>query len=209
MARLGFVAAALAAACGGDDTTDTAGDPDLCTLQTSPLPTVEVTDWPEGLSEVAPLYDGVSGRYSVTSSCGDVLIVKIIHPDREQLEVVTTGYPAGAGGCGCAADPDYADDAAYGPVATFTDVQLYVESYPDTSLNARTLDGAGALFAPDDPMQLRFCMHDDIDPVLLSAYDQLDISIRLEAGALTGKLVFTDAAGAVTDCSLSGFNPLD
>jgi hypothetical protein len=203
-----WVVVAAVACNGRKDSTDTGGDPDLCTLSTGALPTVPATDWDPGLGPAMEVYDAVGGRYSLTSSCGDVLSAKILHQDREQLQVVTAGYPAGAGGCGCTVDPDNGDDSLYGPIATFTEFEFYMETYPDPALNSVTLTGTGALFDEGAPFQMRFCATQDIDPILNSAYDVASIVLRSAGGALSGSIVLTTEAGDVETCTLQGFTPL-
>ncbi|MEQ1569823.1 MAG: hypothetical protein ABMA64_29575 [Myxococcota bacterium] len=192
----------------GDDT-DTAGDPDLCgDLATAPLPTVAATEWPTGLTEVMPNYREISGRYSTTSSCGAVLTVKVTAEPESGLEVVTTPYPAGAGGCGCTTDPSYGDDAALGAIALVDTFEFYVEEYADPALDGESFDLTGALFPPTADVQFRGCAEVDVDPVLVSAYDRVSIAVRMTGGSLNGSVTLTPAEGDPEVCDLGGFNKI-
>jgi hypothetical protein len=199
----------VALGCGGDKDTETPGDPNLCNdLVAEPLPTVPATDWPAGLDAAMPEYVEIGGRYTVTSSCGQVLTVKLTRQEQDQLKVVTSPFPEGAGDCGCTADPNYGDDTEYDVIALFEDFEIYVESFEDPALDSATFENDGALFGPGSPMLVRFCVTEDVDPVLNSAYDQVSIVLRVEGGSLNGALVLTPFEGEPEVCELSGFNKL-
>jgi hypothetical protein len=205
-----IVAVAALAACSGDKTTDTGLDPNLCSqLVTQPLGSVPATDWPAGVTDDLPLYEPLSGRYQVNNSCGDALYVKFTAKTQEDLNVVTTPYPEGAGGCGCTVDPVYGDDSQYDPVLTHDGFQFYVESWDDPGLSSQVFVGEGALFGPDQPMQFRSCGVQDVNPALNSAYDTVATIARLEGGELTASIVMTPFEGDPVVCDLSGFSKVE
>lgn len=203
---LGFVAAG----CNGDGGGG-GNDTDLGTcddLVTAPLPTVPSTDWPEGLAEAITSYQEFGGRYEVSNTCGDGIAVKITPPLFETLEVVTEPYNT-TQECGCTVDPDFPDDAQLDMLATMSGFEVFIESWTDPGIAGQTVVGSGALYAEGTGMLLRACGTEDIDPYLQSAYDQLDVVIRIdESGSLVGLLRLTpvDPEAPVEICDLSNFN---
>lgn len=187
---------------------DSGGAPPSCDdLATSPLGQVDVNDWPAGLADVLTPFDNIAGRWEATSSCGSVVAVKFVTTTRESLDVVTTPWtPVPSLSCGCTADPSFGDDTKYNPVAFDPSFEFYVEVFDDPALDGRTIPSSGALFPPTAPFVFRGCGVDDVDPVLLSAYDQVSTVLRvLPSGEMTGSLVLTPKEGDPTVCELSDF----
>ncbi|MEZ4237686.1 MAG: hypothetical protein R3F59_16370 [Myxococcota bacterium] len=210
--RTGWLVLALVSAgCSGKGKdADTAGEPSCDGLTTNVLGQVEVTQWPAGLSDVLVPYDGLEGRYQVSSTCGGLVTIKIVAVPREELQVVTSPYAAGSSGCGCTFDPDYGDDAQY-PMGAITETfDFYVDSYEDPALDGQTLHGQGVLYGTSAPFLFRGCALDDVDPVLQSAYDQVGGIVRItDAGELEGAIILRPLNGEAEVCELGGFDKVE
>ena len=192
-------------ACGGDDETET---PPTCSIATEPLSAVPADQWDPGMGAAVDGYVTVAGNWDVGTDCpiGATTIV-ITAPPEEQIGVVTTPPPEGAV-CGCASDPDFDDDGAYGPIGTFANLTMFVESWDDPGLQAATATGSGALFGEGAPYQVRGCASANIDPVKNSAYDSFEVLFRLDRGSLSGSVVLHTDAGGTESCSLTGWSEI-
>jgi hypothetical protein len=200
--------------CGGngkDD--DTAPDASCDDIVTERLGSVSVEEWPAGLAEVIPTYDGLGGRWTATATsdsadstlCNGTLALKFTNHSREDLQVVREGWTSTTLTCGCLTDPQYPDDTSFDVLAIDDGFQFYVESFGDPALNGVTLTGSGKLFGAGAPMDFRACAVDDVDPVLQSAYDQVTTVLRVIDGVMTGTLVLVPTSGAVETCELTDF----
>jgi len=200
-----FTVLALAA-CGDD--TDGMEPSNLAgcgALETSPLPLIDVTAWPDGTPEALDTYRGNDGRWEVQSSCEDLsTAIKITSESEEAIEVVEAQYPGGLN-CGCPEDPSFGADSEYPMVGTFKNFQIFIESFHDTGGQNRSLTGVGALFSPGAPLRMRGCASDSIDPLTDSNFDQIAAYFRIEqGGAMTGDIVLTnDDEGTTEVCALT------
>ncbi len=196
-------------ACNGDKDEGThSGDPSGCdALVTEPLPSVPATEWDPDLGPAMATYDSLGGRWTATADCEGVgeIGLKFLKRSRDELQVVREGYPPGLP-CGCDNDPDFGADADFGPLATFTDFEFYVETWNDPGVQGQTVISAGGLFAADDPFQVRACGRTTIDPYLGSQWDYLTTILRVSGGNLEGAIVLSNDAGESTTCALTGFD---
>jgi hypothetical protein len=194
-----------AVACSGNDKDDgTQVGNDCDSIETAPLSQVEATEWPAGLTDAIPVYNSLGGRWTASNSCGGEIAVKFVPRPQEELEVVTSPYNT-TERCGCPTDPKYLDDTKYDVVALHSNFDFYVETFDDPGLAGQTILSGGALYGPGEPMTVRACGIDDIDPILQSAYDQATTIVRIENGAITGSLVLAPATGEPVVCDLTNF----
>lgn len=200
MLLLGFLG------CGGDDTDTHSGGPSGCdALVSEPLGQVPATEWDPDLGPAMATYDELAGRWTADTSCGIGRVgIKFVTHTRDELEVVREPYPAGVP-CGCTIDPSFGPDGTYGPLATFTDLEFYVETWDDPGVQGQNVIASGALYASDDPFQVRACGTQTIDPYLGSAYDDLTTIVRVGGGALSGAIVLTTLTGESSTCDLTDF----
>lgn len=194
--------------CGKKDDGDHSGDPvaGCAALQSAPLSSVSANEWPPDLGPTLASYDGLAGRWTAQSDCGQGAVgVKLVPLPRDTLEVVTAPYPASAP-CGCIVDPEFGPDGAYGQLATFDGLQVYVETWDDPGVSGRNLVAAGGLFDAASPFQVRACARDNIDPYLQSAWDNVNVVVRQAGGDLEMAIELTNDDGTSDVCHLTGFS---
>jgi hypothetical protein len=204
MRGVGFLLLGAVACTGKDKDDGTQAGNDCDSIETAPLAQVEATQWPAGLTDAIPVYNDLGGRWTASNSCGEPIAIKFVTRPQEELEVVQTPYNT-TERCGCPTDPKYLDDTQYDVVALHDNFDFFVEVFDDPGLAGQTIKAAGALYGPGEPMTVRACGVDDVDPILQSAYDQVTTILRVEGGAMTGSLVLAPAEGEPVVCDLSDF----
>lgn len=190
---------------------DTAAGSATCDdIVTERLGGVSVDEWPAGLAEAVPVYNGLDGRWTATSSCGEDITVKFTRDTQEDLLVVREPWTTTTLQCGCSTDPSFPDDTSFDVVALHENFSFYVESFTDPALSARTIVSSGALYGTGEPLIFRACGLDDVDPILQSRFDQVTTILRVDAsGVMTGTLVLVPVDGAVETCELTDFQLIE
>jgi hypothetical protein len=194
--------------CGGDDDggSDSGSDAAGCaTLETAPLGTVPATEWDPGLPPAMDAFESLSGRWTAATDCGlGTIGIKLVGGTRDDLQVVTTPYAPGYD-CGCVTDPAFGPDTDYGPIATFTGLSVYLETWDDPGVQGQSVDNGGALYGAGAPFEVRACGRQDIEPYLLSAWDSLTTVVRVTGGTLEGTVRLATDEGETSVCALTDF----
>lgn len=183
----------LATACGGNaEDTDPNGS-GSCNWPTERLSAIPVDDWPAGLAEALPFYQGLGGVY-YADDCVDPGIeheIMITRVPQEELRVITSPPPSGSD-CGCALDPHYPGDASMKPVALIPSMDVFIGGTLDPGgPPGRAYDMSGALFAHGEDLALRVCATRHIDPAEESPYDDVWFFLRvLPDGSLDMSLLY-------------------
>jgi hypothetical protein len=181
-AWLAVVTAALLAplsACksdGDDSDTDTL---DCDAIDTVPLGTVAVSEWPAGMAEAQQAYQDLDGSWTA-DACGTRIGVQFTTiPDVANIQLVQDGLPPGHS-CGCTSDPDNPDDGLLNVIA-YTTINISVSDYPEPEFreeNAGNVPSVPvALFDGADGIRVRACTNHLVPPILMSDWTDTLIAI--------------------------------
>ncbi len=200
-------ALATLTACGGTDTPTDPVDLDPCDeMTTAPLPSVPSDEWPAGLSDAIVNFRDVAGTWR-TDQCGDDddwVQLKITVPPEEEIQIITGGVDPAAP-CGCTSDPDYGSDYEMDPIATVP-VEVYVSDYTDPAINVKTFTLDLVFYGEGQPLDLRACAQDPIDPALGTPWSDATVLFRIDGvGALSGTLAVSNTDRDFEACHLGNW----
>ena len=130
---------------------------------------------------------------------------------QEQLELVTTPYPAGAP-CGCTQDDELPPDANLDMTAQVTNFTLVTDIFDDPFVADFIFETTGATYTPNEPVLFRACTSQPIDPesrlTLLERRSGLSHDCEPPARGSTFVLDPIDGSEQVT-CELTDFEVLN
>lgn len=219
----------LLPACAGDGTdggTDDGGTqtPLACDdISTQPLKAVSALDWPSGTAEAHKAYRALDGLWEAEAvdGCGkaDEVQIRITTGDPTAFDVVTEPWPTSIN-CGCTQDTVFQADSRYNAIGfhdmpnNMPSLQILVDPFPDSTAPGgrfRFDDTVVTLFAPGDPLSMRACASQSVDPIQGSDYSDYDAILRQSSAAgLELEVVLTLMSdGSKESCTFNSFQRIE
>ncbi|MEN0061822.1 MAG: hypothetical protein AAGA48_06695 [Myxococcota bacterium] len=194
-------------ACSGDSSDDAPTEATCDALQTTALGTVPVEEWPDGMVTVKDDVENLEGFYVAVDSCSgketEVGITSVIQQD---IQLVTTPYPAGAP-CGCTQDPEFPPDANLEMTSQITNFTLVIDTFDDPFVQNFMFETTGATYSTAEPLLIRACASSPIDPAAGSKYSDVDMIFRMLPNRLPEVDIFLEPidGSKIVSCRLTDF----
>lgn len=208
-----------ACAGGGDGATDDGPTqtPLACDdFEAVPLKSISALDWPSGTAEAHAAFEALDGLWEAESDCadGDVQI-RLTPASSNEFLVVTEPWPDTVT-CGCEIDTVFEADSQYTPIGlhqkpnALPSLQILVDPFPDKTAPGgrfRFDDAFVTIFAPGDPLSMRACASQNVDPIQGSDFSRYDAILRQSSSTGLDLEVITTllSDGSQTSCTYSSF----